>query len=630
MGNWKIIVSGSTKDLEDDYYFKVQQATGAGMPPIDTIATDFGLLDGQIFQRQRARSKSFTLVGTLKGDSISDLHGRRRSLIDAIKMDRTGEQEPVVLQYDGSGSTLQASCFYEAGLELGEWQAKIEPAMGLRFLQLDPYWEATACMTASLLTQDSLADANYIVQRDASGNWLALDGGMNNSVYTSVTDSDGTLYAGGLFTIAGSITCSRVAKYDGNEWSALDQGLDGSIWRLLIGPNGDIYAAGVFDNIVGGATACGAARWDGSNWHALDDSGCPGISDGPATVFDAAFSPDLDILYVGGEFLKAGSVSASYVAQYTLSSSAWSDVGLGVASGIEPSVGAPVGTVITDQSGNLYIGGCFLSVSGTSVTACGVAKYDGTTWSPVGDGFNGRVYDFAISNDGTLYAAGSFSATGGGRSIGGIGRYRGGGWSSISETTNGNIQLLAFGADGSLYAAGDFTEVGGIALADPVARFDGANWYHLDGIDLPGNPTVYWVDVDNNDNLTLGFDTSGTATVAGVTVVNNQGTATAWPVITISGSGRFYHIKNFTNDEALYFDINMAAGEQITIDLKPRAKTVVSNLRGNIINKVLPISTLSTWRLNPGNNNISAFHANSSASITLEYPKRYWSLDGEA
>ena len=58
----------------------------------------------------------------------------------------------------------------------------------------------------------------------------------------------------------------------------------------------------------------------------------------------------------------------------------------------------------------MYVGGAFTDIGGTA--ASNIARFDGTTWAPLGTGVNGEV--FALLASGThVYAGGSFTQAGG-------------------------------------------------------------------------------------------------------------------------------------------------------------------------------------------------------------------------
>jgi hypothetical protein len=55
---------------------------------------------------------------------------------------------------------------------------------------------------------------------------------------------------------------------------------------------------------------------------------------------------------------------------------------------------------------------------------------------------------------------------------------------------------------------------------------------------------------------------------------------------------------------------------------------VTSSFRGNLLRAVVPGSTLATWRLLPGDNVVSLFVDDASASATLAWQERHWSFEG--
>jgi trimeric autotransporter adhesin len=89
-------------------------------------------------------------------------------------------------------------------------------------------------------------------------------------------------------------------------------------------------------------------------------------------------------LYAGGTFTQAGGVEANYIARWDGSS--WSSVG----GGMDGSVHA-LAVLKNDSRGatgvGLYAGGWFTTAGGVKANA--VARWDGTSWSPLGDGVNG-------------------------------------------------------------------------------------------------------------------------------------------------------------------------------------------------------------------------------------------------
>ena len=74
--------------------------------------------------------------------------------------------------------------------------------------------------------------------------------------------------------------------------------------------------------------------------------------------------------------------------------------------------------VFDDGSGPaLYVGGNFIKAGGMNgITAYGIARWDGQSWSPVGAGVNNRVWAMTVHDDGrgpALYAGGEFTYSSG-------------------------------------------------------------------------------------------------------------------------------------------------------------------------------------------------------------------------
>jgi len=148
----------------------------------------------------------------------------------------------------------------------------------------------------------------------------------------------------------------------------------------------------------------------------------------------------------------------------------------------------------------LYAGGAFTNAGG--VAASHIARWDGTSWTPLGSGTNSGVFALAVAEIGgvpALYAAGHFT-TAGGASARRVARWDGASWSPLGTGTSGNggtvYSLAASSAGGStvLYAGGVFTGAGGVA-ASHVARWDGSAWSALEsGTDHTVRALASWDD----------------------------------------------------------------------------------------------------------------------------------------
>lgn len=298
--------------------------------------------------------------------------------------------------------------------------------------------------------------------------WSALSTGMTmettdpapGTVATLAVHDDGNgpaLYAGGVFTVAGGASASKVAKWDGQAWSPLGVGMEyNSLVFKLISFNGSLYAAGTFIS-AGGFGANRVARWDGTAWHALG-TGTSGQANAMA-VFDDGNGP---VLYVGGTFTSAGGTTVNRIAKWDGDS--WQPLGTGIPSSFV--------NVLFTFNGSLYVGGGFTSAGG--VAANKIARWDGAAWSAVGAGSplttaTGNVNDFAAFDTGNgpeLYAGGSF----------GIIRWNGSAWVEVPGGPGASALAVH---DGSLYTGGGFASIGSLCTNN-IARWDGTTWHALD------------------------------------------------------------------------------------------------------------------------------------------------------
>jgi hypothetical protein len=288
--------------------------------------------------------------------------------------------------------------------------------------------------------------ANYIAKWNGSA-WSALGSGMNAPVY-ALAVSGTNLYAGGDFPLAGGVPANCIAKWDGSAWSALGSGIVGfaphpSVWALAVSGT-NLYAGGRFTT-AGGVPANSIAKWDGSAWSALGSGLYFGVR---------ALAVSGTDLYAGGYFTTAGGVPANNIAKWD--GSAWSALGLGTSG--NPDLNPWVYALAVSGT-DLYAGGEFTRAGG--VTANNIAKWDGTAWSVLGSGMDSDVLALAV-NGTDLYAGGWF-ATAGGVPANGIAKWNGSAWSALGSGMGGLdpfVYALAAGGAGHLFVGGTFSLTG--------------------------------------------------------------------------------------------------------------------------------------------------------------------------
>jgi hypothetical protein len=305
--------------------------------------------------------------------------------------------------------------------------------------------------------------------------WSALGTGLTNSpggalVVTAIVLNGTDVYVGGEFAMAGGVTVNNVAKWDGNSWSALGTGVTntaGTRTRVyamkMIG--GDLYVGGAFTS-AGGVSATNIARWDGTSWSALGT----GVTRNENSYILAMAASGSD-LYVGGRFMTAGGTNATNIAKWDGRS--WSALGpgVGVATGSLNDYDRVTGLAVIGNS--IYAGGYFTTVGGTFQTpgvlvARGIAKWDGSVWSALGNGVTNQVETVAaIGAD--LYVGGLASD---------IMKWDGTDWSTLGKGLGpqGGTHVYALTVDGSdLYVGGGFKMAGDV-VANNIAKWDGSNW----------------------------------------------------------------------------------------------------------------------------------------------------------
>jgi hypothetical protein len=332
------------------------------------------------------------------------------------------------------------------------------------------------------------------------------------------------LYAGGSFTNAGGIEANRIARWDGSSWSALGSGVTGSqgqfqaVLALAVFDDGSgpaLYAGGTFTQ-AGGIPANGIAKWDGSSWSPLGD----GVTNSniysviALQVFDDGTGP---ALYAGGQFTHAGGKPAVGIARWD--GSTWSALGSGIGTASNSFVEALA--VFDDGTGpGLYAGGAFTQADGAPGNR--IARWDGSTWSPLGLGVNLQVRSLKVFDDGSgqaLFVGGFFSQAGGSPASK-IARWDGSSWAPLGSGVDNIVSSLAVFDDGSgqsLYAGGLFS-VAGNSPANRVARWNGSLWSAMESGLMSGNITTLTV---FDEGSGLGLYAGGDFNIAGGAPANN-------------------------------------------------------------------------------------------------------------
>ena len=270
-------------------------------------------------------------------------------------------------------------------------------------------------------------------------------------------------------------------RRSGNGWTAIPGDPNGDVRCAVVYDDGggeDLYLGGEFTHVVGQAVSR-IARYDGSGFSAVG-AGIPATGTGPydMIVYDDGGGADL---YVTGSFPER-------ILRWD--GAAWSSLGTGLGGGPGRAL-----AVYDDGGGSdLYVAGDFLAAGG--LAAQGIARWDGTTWSSLGQvllGVGDGVRSLAVGDLGDgefLYMGGAFQSVAG-VSVSNLARWNGTTWFGVLDGTNGPVESLQFADDGSgsgpaLFVAGGFTS--GPTPDSKVAKFGWAagDWAQLGG----GTPGV--------------------------------------------------------------------------------------------------------------------------------------------
>ncbi|MCC6359608.1 MAG: hypothetical protein IT450_12760 [Phycisphaerales bacterium] len=186
----------------------------------------------------------------------------------------------------------------------------------------------------------------------------------------------------------GVVDSGRVAQWNGAGWTQLGGDFNDAVRGLAFfdedgtGPNPPgLFACGPFTSVAG-VTAMHVARWDGQQWSAVG----AGLGSAQVTSVNAlaVFDPDgagpgRAVLVAGGNFLPTESSTARYLAKWD--GSTWSDVGNPIT-----TPGEVFGLRVFDHDADgpatpeLYACGNWYS----SPTFKTIARWDGETWRGVG------------------------------------------------------------------------------------------------------------------------------------------------------------------------------------------------------------------------------------------------------
>jgi hypothetical protein len=323
-----------------------------------------------------------------------------------------------------------------------------------------------------------------------------------NGTIRALAVYNGSLYAAGVFKMAGGKPAGNIARWDGKTWSAVDIGIDGIVMALHVYKN-ELYAAGYF-NTAGRTSVKNIARWNGKAWLPVGT----GINSEVE-----ALHVYKDELYAAGSFTEAGNKPAKGIARWN--GKTWSAAGEGVPNDI---------LALTEYKGELYAGGTFVLDERGEKYVSNLQKWNGKSWTGVAS-FNGAITSLAVNED-KLCVSGYFSHANNTTDVSMVAETDGKNWTSVGKDPIGYYVNRArtaihtlFSYKGALYAGGDFVSAQN-KPANSIASFNGTVWA-ASGAGVDGSVSTFAV---YNGELYAGgsFINAGTDVVNGIVRLSND------------------------------------------------------------------------------------------------------------
>lgn len=268
--------------------------------------------------------------------------------------------------------------------------------------------------------------------------WVAGQGseplppGLNGETSDIAALPNGTLVAGGTYTLSDSTTTGAMALV-GSTWQPLGQAP--AIYELATDATGTCLA--YTEALTAAVWNSASASWIAAPLTQVRAVGGDGAGGGYAAILDPVQSLNIDLLH----------------APQLLPTATWTTVATFTAGSEE----ARIDRIEPLADGSICIVGSFTSVGSTS--ASNIVRWDGTAWDTLGGGCNGEVVDAVLDQD-FLYATGTFTSAGS-TSASNIAVWNGSQWFPLGDGIDGWPQRLLIDGAHNLWVAGEIDQAGG-------------------------------------------------------------------------------------------------------------------------------------------------------------------------
>jgi hypothetical protein len=608
---------GALLDLDD--YCELAGLYGLGMGGFSQAFSEI-VSGGAIYQGCVRKPRNFVIKVHYTG-SMSTIQDNRNAIIEAIRPDYTGYDQPLIVRYQGEDSDgdeatepLDIVCIPQT--------SHVDPPPGCAFNEDTLTFTVLGCWLRGAYTEGNELDFSQTESNETAAFYLDTSGGWNGVIAGSdgILDDawclaegvDGKIYIGGTFTNAGTVAeADYLCDWDGSAIDDVTGSADfgAEVRAIAVDAAGNLYIGGDFVN-AGDASGDRIVKCTSAGVLSSLGSGANG------DVHAIAIDPDTGYVYIGGAFTAVGGVANTARIAYW-DGSAWKALSTGISNGI-------VYTLAFSPGGNLYIGGTFTNIDGSNGDYIGY--WDGSSFNRIGwSELNAYVKTIKFGPSGTLYAGGNFTNAGGWfANADRIAKWSGWYWSALGSGLDGVVHAIEI-IDGVVYAGGEFTGI--------LKKYSSGSWTTVN-LDLDGTPVVYDIMEASDGKIYVATTDSGTTSYAASDTVTNSGNTLAYPIITVVGPGQLTNLTNATTGKSLSFtDLTLQSGETITLNMNPENLRFTSSWsgRGNVLSYANPSSNLGSFYLKSGSNTITCFMASgtdANTKIFIELTPMFWNIEG--
>jgi hypothetical protein len=345
---------------------------------------------------------------------------------------------------------------------------------------------------------------------------------------------DGTgpaLYAEGLLLSEPSLQHSRLVRLRHNTWQILDQGIPplrsgGFFLTLNEGAGLRLYALVETFQPNPPIQTTWWVVWHGSSWEPAS-----------SLLFDGVNYPFCSFADSNGAAIYGAGPGGSFGAVKKFVGNEWRSIG-----NLQSNNNLSMAGLNLGDGPALYVAGNFAGIEGIPNTL-GIAKWNGTSWSGLGEGLVGDYMEMCVFNSGhgdELYVSGVQAS--GSLAMNGIAKWNGQQWLRILPDAGNSVRHIAVFDDGggpALIAVGALSTVEGLTCHG-WAKYDGQHWHPMPGAVASGSYNIA-VDASNSQGPSLfvngGAGIYGVAQFVGcsaATCYANCDNSTAPPILNVN------------------------------------------------------------------------------------------------